>query len=179
MISPARRAATPPAVADRPRPRAGIRLRSSTPCGSGSTSQEAPDLLFRGRPLALRRRSAAHRQLGDLLLGRRWYGNSNNGCHTPNTANGIANSRDKPLARSPLRHNIGIPPTTRARPRRCQRRDRAGGRGAGGHQPLEGKPRDRRHPHPRSRSPRRSSKTLHSTRQNVLIQKFVAESRRA
>ena len=82
--------------------------------------------------------------------------------------------------RSSRRHQIGIPQTdVRASNRDdVMSGDRESGWRADHHQAARGHPGGGSHPRgQRSRSPRRSSRRMQSTRQNVLIQKFVAESR--
>ncbi|HNQ05621.1 MAG TPA: RimK family alpha-L-glutamate ligase [Tetrasphaera sp.] len=143
-------------------------------------SQEAPDLLFRGRPLS--HYDAVLPRIGNSVT---YFGTAvvrqfeQMDVYTPNTANGIANSRDKLRATQILsRHNIGIPPTTFARDRAdvSAAIERVGGA------PvviklLEGTQGIGVILAPEIKVAEAIIETLHSTRQNVLIQKFVAESR--
>ncbi len=99
--------------------------------------------------------------------------------YTPNTSNGIANSRDKLRAIQILaRHNIGIPATTFVRDRAdvLAAIERVGGA------PvviklLEGTQGIGVILAPDTKVAEAVIETLQSTRQNVLIQRFVAESR--
>ena len=143
-------------------------------------SQEAPDLLFRGRPLS--HYDAILPRIGNSVT---YFGTAvvrqfeQMDVYTPNTANGIANSRDKLRATQILsRHNIGIPATTFARDRAdvSAAIERVGGA------PvviklLEGTQGIGVILAPEIKVAEAIIETLHSTRQNVLIQKFVAESR--
>lgn len=99
--------------------------------------------------------------------------------YTPNTANGITNSRDKLRATQILsRHNIGMPATTFVN-------NRADVRGAiervGGApvviKLLEGTQGIGVILAPELKVAEAIIETLHSTKQNVLIQSFIAESR--
>jgi len=99
--------------------------------------------------------------------------------YTPNTANGISNSRDKLRAIQILsRHNIGMPATTFARDRAdvLPAIERVGGA------PvviklLEGTQGIGVILAPDTRVAEAIIETLQSTKQNVLIQRFVAESK--
>jgi len=99
--------------------------------------------------------------------------------YTPNTSNGIANSRDKLRATQILsRHDIGIPRTTFVRDQKDVRSaiDRVGGA------PvviklLEGTQGIGVILAPEKKIAEAIIETLQSTKQNVLIQEFVAESR--
>jgi len=99
--------------------------------------------------------------------------------YTPNTANGIANARDKLRATQILsRHNIGMPATTFVRNRADVRPaiERVGGA------PvviklLEGTQGIGVILAPEVKVAEAIIETLHSTKQNVLIQHFVRESR--
>jgi ribosomal protein S6--L-glutamate ligase len=99
--------------------------------------------------------------------------------YTPNTANGIANARDKLRATQILsRHNIGMPATAFVRNRADVRPaiERVGGA------PvviklLEGTQGIGVILAPEVKTAEAIIETLQSTRQNVLIQRFVAESR--
>lgn len=99
--------------------------------------------------------------------------------YTPNTANGISNARDKLRANQILsRHNIAMPPTAFVRNRADVRPaiERVGGA------PvviklLEGTQGIGVILAPQVKVAEAIIETLHSTKQNVLIQKFIAESR--
>ena len=99
--------------------------------------------------------------------------------YTPNTANGITNSRDKLRATQILsRHNIGMPPTTFVHSRADVRLaiERVGGA------PvviklLEGTQGIGVILAPELKVAEAIIETLHSTNQNVLIQSFISESR--
>ena len=99
--------------------------------------------------------------------------------YTPNTANGITNSRDKLRANQILsRHNIGMPATAFVRNRADVRPaiERVGGA------PvviklLEGTQGIGVILAPQAKVAEAIIETLHSTKQNVLIQRFIAESR--
>ncbi len=99
--------------------------------------------------------------------------------YTPNTANGIATARDKLRASQVLsRHNIGMPPTAFVRNRADVRPaiQSVGGapvvikllQGTQGIGVILA---------PQAKVAEAIIETLHSTQQNVLIQKFIAESR--
>jgi len=99
--------------------------------------------------------------------------------YTPNTSNGIANSRDKLRSIQILsRHDIGIPPTTFARDRAdvLPAIERVGGapvvikliEGTQGIGVILA---------PDNQVAEAVVETLQSTRQNVLIQRFIAESK--
>ena len=129
-----------------------------------------PDLQFRGRPIS--DYDAVLPRIGNSIT---YFGTAvvrqfeQMDVYTPNTANGIANSRDKLRATQILsRHNIGMPATTFVRnradvlvfwgvdpaeryPRYLTRYapDPAGRRPAGRHQAARGHPGHRRHPGPR------------------------------
>ena len=99
--------------------------------------------------------------------------------YTPNTANGITNSRDKLRATQILsRHNIGMPATAFVHSRADVRLaiERVGGA------PvviklLEGTQGIGVILAPEVKTAEAIIETLHSTKQNVLIQRFIAESR--
>ena len=99
--------------------------------------------------------------------------------YTPNTSNGIANSRDKLRATQILsRHDIGIPGTTFVRDRKdvLSAIERVGGA------PvviklLEGTQGIGVILAPERKIAEAIIETLHSTKQNVLIQQFIAESK--
>ena len=99
--------------------------------------------------------------------------------YTPNTANGISNSRDKLRATQILsRHDIGIPSTTFVRNRKdvTAAIERVGGA------PvviklLEGTQGIGVILAPDNKVAEAIIETLHSTQQNVLIQQFISESR--
>ena len=167
--APARRRA-------RPRPPGA---RCSTRCASRSTSRAPePDLQYRGRPLS--DYDAILPRIGNSIT---YFGTAvvrqfeQMDVYTPNTANGITNSRDKLRATQILsRHNIGMPATTFVRNRAdVHARDRARRRRARRHQAARGHAGHRRHPRARGRrSPRRSSRRCTRTKQNVLIQSFIS-----
>ena len=115
-------------------------------------SGDEPDLQYRGRTLSdydavLPRIGASITYFGTAVV--RQFEQMD--VYTPNTANGIANSRDKLRAIQILsRHDVGIPATTFvARPGRRPRRHRAGGWGARRHQAAGGHPGHRCDPRPR------------------------------
>ncbi len=99
--------------------------------------------------------------------------------YTPNTANGISTARDKLRASQVLsRHNIGMPPTAFVRNRADVRPAIQSVGGA----PvviklLEGTQGIGVILAPQAKVAEAIIETLHSTQQNVLIQKYIAESR--
>ena len=99
--------------------------------------------------------------------------------YTPNTANGITNSRDKLRATQILsRHNIGMPATTFVHNRADVRQ--AIGRVGGAPvviKLLEGTQGIGVILAPDEKTAEAIIETLHSTKQNVLIQSFISESR--
>jgi len=139
-----------------------------------------PDLLFRGRPLS--DYDAIVPRIGSSIT---YFGTAvvrqfeQMDVYTPNTANGIANSRDKLRASQILsRHNIAMPATAFVRSRADVRSaiERVGGA------PvviklLEGTQGIGVILAPEVRVAEAIIETLHSTRHNVLIQSFVSESR--
>ncbi|PDQ36544.1 MAG: alpha-L-glutamate ligase [Candidatus Lumbricidophila eiseniae] len=139
-----------------------------------------PDLLFGGRPLS--DYDAIVPRIGSSIT---YFGTAvvrqfeQMDVYTPNTANGIANSRDKLRASQILsRHNIAMPATAFVRSRADVRSaiERVGGA------PvviklLEGTQGIGVILAPEVRVAEAIIETLHSTRHNVLIQSFVAESR--
>lgn len=139
-----------------------------------------PDLQFRGRPLS--DYDAILPRIGNSIT---YFGTAvvrqfeQMDVYTPNTANGIANSRDKLRATQILsRHNIGMPATTFVRNRADVRQaiDRVGGA------PvviklLEGTQGIGVILAPDLNVAEAIIETLQSTRQNVLIQSFVKESK--
>jgi ribosomal protein S6--L-glutamate ligase len=139
-----------------------------------------PDLQYRGRPLSdydaiLPRVGASITYFGTAVV--RQFEQMD--VYTPNTANGIANSRDKLRATQILsRHNIGMPATAFVRNRADVRPaiERVGGA------PvviklLEGTQGIGVILAPEVKTAEAIIETLQSTRQNVLIQRFVAESK--
>ncbi|WP_395640662.1 RimK family alpha-L-glutamate ligase [Pseudolysinimonas sp.] len=139
-----------------------------------------PDLQYRGRPLSdydaiLPRIGASITYFGTAVV--RQFEQMD--VYTPNTANGIANARDKLRATQILsRHNIGMPATAFVRNRADVRPaiERVGGA------PvviklLEGTQGIGVILAPEVKTAEAIIETLQSTRQNVLIQRFVAESR--
>ena len=143
------------------------------------SSAEA-DLQYRGRPLsdydAILPRIGASITFFGLAVVRQF---EQMDVYTPNTAHGIANARDKLRAMQILsRHDIGIPATTFVRDRAdvLAAIDRVGGA------PvviklLEGTQGIGVILAPDKKVAEAVIETLQSTRQNVLIQRFVAESR--
>jgi ribosomal protein S6--L-glutamate ligase len=139
-----------------------------------------PDLFFRGRPLS--DYDAVLPRIGNSIT---YFGTAvvrqfeQMDVYTPNTANGIANSRDKLRATQILsRHNIGMPATAFVRNRADVRPaiERVGGA------PvviklLEGTQGIGVILAPQIKVAEAIIETLHSTKQNVLIQSFVSESR--
>jgi len=139
-----------------------------------------PDLQYRGRPLSdydaiLPRVGASVTYFGTAVV--RQFEQMD--VYTPNTANGIANARDKLRATQILsRHNIGMPATAFVRNRADVRPaiERVGGA------PvviklLEGTQGIGVILAPEVKTAEAIIETLQSTRQNVLIQRFVAESK--
>ena len=139
-----------------------------------------PDLQYRGKPLSdydaiLPRIGASITYFGSAVV--RQFEQMD--VYTPNTANGISNSRDKLRAIQFLsRHDIGMPATTFVHDRIDVRPaiERVGGA------PvviklLEGTQGIGIILAPSDRVAEAIVETLHSTRQNVLIQEFIAESR--
>ena len=139
-----------------------------------------PDLQYRGRPISdydaiLPRVGASITYFGTAVV--RQFEQMD--VYTPNTANGIANARDKLRATQILsRHSIGMPATAFVRDRADVRPaiERVGGA------PvviklLEGTQGIGVILAPDTNVAEAIIETLHSTRQNVLIQHFVAESR--
>jgi ribosomal protein S6--L-glutamate ligase len=143
-------------------------------------SGSEPDLFFRGRPLS--DYDAVLPRIGNSIT---YFGTAvvrqfeQMDVYTPNTANGIANSRDKLRATQILsRHNIGMPATAFVRNRADVRPaiERVGGA------PvviklLEGTQGIGVILAPQVKVAEAIIETLHSTKQNVLIQSFVSESR--
>jgi len=139
-----------------------------------------PDLQYRGRPLSdydaiLPRVGASITYFGTAVV--RQFEQMD--VYTPNTANGIANARDKLRATQILsRHNIGMPATAFVRNRADVRPaiERVGGA------PvviklLEGTQGIGVILAPEVKTAEAIIETLQSTRQNVLIQHFVSESK--
>lgn len=143
-------------------------------------SGDEPSLLYSGLPIV--GVDAVLPRIGASIT---WYGMAvvrqfeQMDVYTPNTANGIANSRDKLRAFQILsRHAIGMPGTTFVRDRAdvLPAIDRVGGA------PviiklLEGTQGIGVILAPDARVAETVIETLQSTRQNVLIQRFVAESK--
>ncbi|MBN9239668.1 MAG: alpha-L-glutamate ligase [Micrococcales bacterium 70-64] len=143
-------------------------------------SQDEPLLQYRGRPLS--EYDAILPRIGNSIT---YFGTAvvrqfeQMDVYTPNTANGIANARDKLRATQILsRHNIGMPATTFVRNRADVRPaiERVGGA------PvviklLEGTQGIGVILAPEVKVAEAIIETLHSTKQNVLIQHFVRESR--
>jgi ribosomal protein S6--L-glutamate ligase len=143
-------------------------------------SQSEPQLQYRGNPLSdydaiLPRIGASITYFGTAVV--RQFEQMD--VYTPNTANGIANARDKLRATQILsRHNIAMPATTFVRNRADVRPaiERVGGA------PvviklLEGTQGIGVILAPEVKVAEAIIETLHSTNQNVLIQHFVRESR--
>ena len=139
-----------------------------------------PDLQYRGRPLS--DYDAVLPRIGNSIT---YFGTAvvrqfeQMDVYTPNTANGITNARDKLRANQILsRHNIGMPATAFVR-------NRADVRPAiqlvGGApvviKLLEGTQGIGVILAPEVKVSEAIIETLHSTKQNVLIQRFIAESR--
>lgn len=143
------------------------------------TSDE-PDLHYRGRQLS--DYDAILPRIGNSIT---YFGTAvvrqfeQMDVYTPNTANGITSARDKLRANQILsRHNIAMPPTAFVRNRADVRPaiERVGGA------PvviklLEGTQGIGVILAPQVKVAEAIIETLHSTKQNVLIQKFIAESR--
>jgi len=139
-----------------------------------------PDLQYRGRPLS--DYDAILPRIGNSIT---YFGTAvvrqfeQMDVYTPNTANGITNSRDKLRANQILsRHNIGMPATAFVRNRADVRPaiERVGGA------PvviklLEGTQGIGVILAPEVKVAEAIIETLHSTKQNVLIQRFIKESR--
>ena len=130
-------------------------------------STDEPDLQFRGRPLS--HYDAILPRIGNSVT---YFGTAvvrqfeQMDVYTPNTANGIANSRDKLRATQILsRHNIGMPPIERVGGAPVVLKLLEGTQGIG--VILA----------PSLKVAEAIIETLQSTRQNVLIQRFVSESR--
>jgi len=143
-------------------------------------ASDEPDLQYRGRPLSdydavLPRIGASITYFGTALV--RQFEQMD--VYTPNTANGIANSRDKLRSIQILsRHDVGIPDTTFVRDRKdvIPAIQRVGGA------PviiklLEGTQGIGVMLAPDAKTAEAMLETLQSAKQNVLLQKFVAESR--
>lgn len=143
-------------------------------------SGDVPDLQFRGRQLT--DYDAILPRIGNSIT---YFGTAvvrqfeQMDVYTPNTANGIANSRDKLRATQILaRHDIGMPPTTFVRDRAdvIPAIERVGGA------PvvlklLEGTQGIGVILAPTIKVAEAIIETLQSTKQQVLIQRFVAESK--
>ena len=143
-------------------------------------SSNEPDLQFRGKPISdydavIPRIGASITYFGTAVV--RQFEQMD--VYTPNTSNGILNSRDKLRATQILsRHDLGIPATTFVRDRKdvSPAIERVGGA------PviiklLEGTQGIGVILAPDRKVAEAIIETLHSTQQNVLIQRFVAESR--
>lgn len=143
-------------------------------------SGDAPDLQYRGETLshydAVLPRIGASITFFGIAVVRQF---EQMDVYTPNTANGIANSRDKLRAIQILsRHDVGIPATTFVRDRAdvLPAIERVGGA------PvviklLEGTQGIGVILAPDTKVAEAVIETLQSTRQNVLIQRFIAESK--
>jgi ribosomal protein S6--L-glutamate ligase len=143
-------------------------------------TEPGPDLLFRGRQLS--DYDAILPRIGNSIT---YFGTAvvrqfeQMDVYTPNTANGISNARDKLRATQILsRHGIGMPATTFVRNRADVRPaiERVGGA------PvviklLEGTQGIGVILAPQVKVAEAIIETLHSTKQNVLIQSFISESR--
>lgn len=141
---------------------------------------DEPDLNYRGRPLSTY--DAVLPRIGNSIT---YFGTAvvrqfeQMDVFTPNTANGISNARDKLRATQILsRHGIGMPATAFVRNRADVRPaiERVGGA------PvviklLEGTQGIGVILAPQAKVAEAIIETLHSTKQNVLIQQFIAESR--
>ena len=164
-----------------PRSTGGTRSRCSTRCASASTCPEdEPDLQFRGKRLS--HYDAILPRIGNSIT---YFGTAvvrqfeQMDVYTPNTSNGIANSRDKLRATQILsRHGIGMPATTFVRDRAdvIPAIERVGGA------PvviklLEGTQGIGVILAPELNVAEAIIETLQSTKQNVLIQRFVKESK--
>ncbi|MEZ5166033.1 MAG: RimK family alpha-L-glutamate ligase [Acidimicrobiales bacterium] len=143
-------------------------------------SRAEPEMQYRGRPLSdydaiVPRIGASITYFGTAVV--RQFEQMD--VYTPNTANGIANSRDKLRATQILsRHDIGIPATSFAR----NRDDIEPAIARLGGAPvviklLEGTQGIGEILAPDQRVASAVIETLHSTSHNVLLQRFVAESR--
>ncbi|CAG7604877.1 RimK family alpha-L-glutamate ligase [Leucobacter soli] len=143
-------------------------------------SDEVPDLRYRGKQLSdydaiLPRIGSSITYFGTAVV--RQFEQMD--VYTPNTANGISNARDKLRAIQILsRHNIDMPATAFVRNRADVRPAIESVGGA----PvviklLEGTQGIGVILAPQVKVAEAIIETLHSTRQNVLIQKFIAESR--
>ena len=141
---------------------------------------DEPDLQYRGKPLSdydaiLPRIGASITYFGTALV--RQFEQMD--VYTPNTANGIANSRDKLRSLQILsRHDVGIPDTTFVRDRQdvLPAITRIGGA------PviiklLEGTQGIGVMLAPDTKTAEAMLETLQSAKQNVLLQRFVAESK--
>lgn len=141
---------------------------------------DEPDLHYRGKPLSdydaiLPRIGSSITYFGTAVV--RQFEQMD--VYTPNTSNGISNARDKLRANQILsRHNISMPPTAFVRNRADVRPaiERVGGA------PvviklLEGTQGIGVILAPQVKVAEAIIETLHSTKQNVLIQRFISESR--
>ncbi|GAA4190237.1 RimK family alpha-L-glutamate ligase [Gryllotalpicola kribbensis] len=143
-------------------------------------SAETPDLLYRGRPLS--DYDAVIPRIGNSIT---YYGTAvvrqfeQMDVYTPNTASGISNSRDKLRANQILsRHGVAMPPTAFVRNRAdvVSAIERVGGapvvlkliEGTQGIGVILA---------PELKVAEAIIETLQSARQNVLIQRFIRESR--
>ena len=143
-------------------------------------SGHEPDLQYRGKQLS--EYDAVLPRIGNSIT---YFGTAvvrqfeQMDVYTPNTANGITNSRDKLRANQILsRHNIGMPPTAFVHNRADVRMAINGVGGA----PvviklLEGTQGIGVILAPTVKVAESIIETLHSTKQNVLIQSFISESR--
>ncbi|HWJ80884.1 MAG TPA: 30S ribosomal protein S6--L-glutamate ligase [Nocardioides sp.] len=143
-------------------------------------SGDVPDLQFRGRPLS--HYDAVLPRIGNSIT---YYGTAvvrqfeQMDVYTPNTANGIANSRDKLRATQILsRHGVAMPPTTFVR----DRADVIPAIESVGGAPvviklLEGTQGIGVILAPSMKVAEAIIETLQSTKQNVLIQSYIKESR--
>lgn len=143
-------------------------------------SHADPDLMFRGKPIS--DYDAVLPRIGNSIT---YFGTAvvrqfeQMDVYTPNTANGIANSRDKLRAIQILsRHNIGMPATTFVRDRAdvLPAIERVGGA------PvviklLEGTQGIGVILAPDKKVAEAIIETMQSTKQNVLIQRFIKESK--
>lgn len=143
-------------------------------------ASDEPDLQYRGKPLSdydaiIPRIGASITYFGTALV--RQFEQMD--VYTPNTANGISNSRDKLRSLQILsRHDVGIPDTTFVRDRQdvLPAIRRVGGA------PviiklLEGTQGIGVMLAPDAKTAEAMLETLQSAKQNVLLQRFVAESR--
>lgn len=142
-------------------------------------ASDEPDLMYRGKPLSdydaiLPRIGHSITYFGTAVV--RQFEQMD--LYTPNTANGISNSRDKLRASQILvRHGIGMPETAFVR----NRADVRPAINSVGGAPvviklLEGTQGVGVILAPQVKVAEAIIETLHSTKQNVLIQRFVAES---